>query len=63
MENGYTIDELIEELENIKLNLGTGDAEVMLVESSENGERQWNCHICIIETDENENGETIVKIY
>lgn len=59
----YTINELIEELQNLKLNLGTGDVEVALPQLSEDGTRSWNAHICFVEADENESGETIVKVY
>ena len=63
MENGYTIDELIEELENLKLNLGTGDIEVMLPQVGEDEETEWNAHISFVQTGENDSGETIVKVY
>lgn len=59
---GYTIDELIEELETIKLNIGTGDVEVMLTQLSDN-DVEWNAHISAVETEGNDLGETIVKVY
>jgi hypothetical protein len=63
MENGYTINELIEELENLKLNFGTGDIEVTLPQIGDDEETEWNAHISFIETGENDSGEAIVKIY
>ena len=64
-EYGYTLDELITELENVRLNFG-GDIEVMLpqiTDEEDGSETHWNAHICEVEVDENDLGETIVKIF
>jgi hypothetical protein len=61
--SGLTIDELIAELEELKLNLGSGDIEVTLPQVADDDEAEWNAHISFIQTGENELGETIVKIY
>lgn len=58
---GVTISELISELENLKIEYG--DIEVTLLQESDNGDRNWDAHICAVEIDENKLGETIVSIY
>lgn len=63
---GYTINELIHELEVMRLNLGTGEVEVMLPQSitEENGSiTEYDAHIAVIQSSENKLGETIVVIY
>jgi hypothetical protein len=63
-ENGVLISKLISELENLKIEYG--DIEVVLpqtIDEKDGSETDYNAHVSIVEVDENDLGEAVVKIY